>query len=217
MPLSAIIFDLDGTLLDSLGELAASANAALASLGLPGHPVDAYRTYVGNGMDNLIMRSLPDTHRDEATLKRLFKAMRDEYRDRWDQSRPYRGVPDMLDALVARHIPVAVLSNKPHDYTRRIVDHALGGWPWADVRGALPDVPIKPDPASALDMASAMGLAPADIAYMGDSDVDMFTATNAGMTGVGAAWGFRGRTELADAGADLIIDSPTDILKHLAP
>ncbi len=212
MPIRAIAFDLDGTLLDSLRELAASANAALEAMGLPAHPEDAYRRFVGDGMDMLARRALPGDEPSPEDIARLAEAVRAQYERRWPESRPYPGVAELLDALAGRGLPAMILSNEPDAFTRRIVERTLGGWPWAAVRGAMPGTPLKPDPAGALALAQAMGLDPSHMALVGDSDVDVLTARAAGMRAVGALWGFRGRAELAAAGAHALIASPPDLL-----
>lgn len=210
---SAVVFDLDGTLVDTLEDLAESANEALRALGAPVHPIPAYRQMVGGGIRRLLERALPEGRRDEATVVEALERMRTIYGGRWAQvSRPYPGIPELLDTLSAREVPMAVLSNKPHEFTVEMVQVLLQRWSFDAVYGARPDVPLKPDPTAALAVAELLGMPPARCAYLGDSDVDMFTARRAGMLAVGAAWGFRGAAELRAAGAELVVDEPSALM-----
>lgn len=214
----AVIFDLDGTLLDTLADLAESANAALQAVGAPPHPLASYRQLVGGGVRRLMERALPEHRRDDATVAAAVEAMRAQYALRWAAtSRPYPGIPALLDALAAQGVPVGVLSNKPHDFTVKMVAALLAPWAFRAVAGAQPGVPLKPDPASALALADALGVPPARCALVGDSDVDMLTARAAGMRAVGAAWGFRGPEELVAAGADLLLHRPSALLALFPP
>ena len=213
----AAVFDLDGTLLDTLGELADSGNAALEALGFPTHPEEAYRYFVGNGMESLVRRILPETARDAATVARGLEAVRGAYSRRWDASRPYAGVPALLDALSAAGLPLAVLSNKPDDFTRLTVERLLGRWDFAFVRGVRDDTPPKPDPRGALDLARRLNVEPAACLYLGDTATDMETATGAGMYALGAVWGFRTPDELRDSGARALLEKPTDMIPYAIP
>ena len=212
----ALIFDLDGTLLDTLDDLADSGNAALAALSLPQHPRDAYRLFVGLGVGELVRRMLPETRRDEASLKSAGALLIAEYKRRWNvKTRPYPGVADLLEALRALGLPLCVLSNKPQDYTDLTVREFFPGFPFAHVRGARPDVPNKPHPAGALALAQELALAPGSIAFVGDSSTDMKTARGAGMLPVGVLWGFRDEAELLENGARHLLAAPMDLLALL--
>ena len=216
MRFAAAVFDLDGTLLDTLADLADSTNAALAAAGHPPHPTDAYRYFVGNGIENLVRCALPALARDDASVARAKAAMEAEYSRRWQaKTQPYAGVPELLDALSARHIPMAILSNKPQAFTRLTVDELLPRWSFYPVCGAQPDVPRKPDPAAALHIAAALGLSPGACLYLGDTDTDMQTATRAGMYALGATWGFRSGDELRQSGARALLAAPLDLLNFL--
>ncbi len=208
----AVIFDLDGTLLDTLSDLAAAANRALEAEGYHSHPVDAYRHMVGSGVRVLIERALPQgAHRPE-TVNRLEKTFREEYSAHWKvQSHPYSGIAEMLGFLNKRMIPLGVLSNKPHSFTLLCVEHFFPSGTFTAIRGQSDDCPVKPHPAGALTLAGELGAEASSVLLVGDSDVDMETAKRAGMTGAGAAWGFRGAAELAAAGAGIILTSPQDI------
>lgn len=213
----AVIFDLDGTLLNSLEDLADAMNAVLGAATLPGHPLDAYRYFVGEGIETLVRRALPENHRDEAAVARFVAAMAAEYDRRClVKTRPYPGVPALLDALTARGVPMAVLSNKPHGPTVEMVAALLGSWTFAAVLGARPGVPKKPDPAGARELAGLLGLPAAAIVYVGDTATDMATAAAAGMFGVGVLWGFRTAEELRAAGARALVGEPRELLVLVA-
>jgi phosphoglycolate phosphatase len=211
-----VVFDLDGTLLDTLEDLAGSTNAALRELGFAEHPVDRYRTFVGDGVGELARRALPEGRRDSASVDRAVAAIRDVYGRRWaERTRPYAEIPELLDELTARRLQLAVLSNKPHDLTTRIVAALLPRWSFAAVLGARPETPRKPDPRGALAIARQLGLPPAQLLYLGDSGVDMTTARAAGMVALGALWGFRGEEELSAAGAQRLLQRPLELLALL--
>ncbi len=206
----AFIFDLDGTLVDTIADIAAGMNAFLRAKGWPEHEVPAYKRMVGRGLTNLIRAAVPASEADRAG--ELYPEAYAAYDAMGiGSSTPYPGAARALGTLAAAGAPLAVLSNKPDDITRRMVAGLFPDVPFAMVRGGLPGVPAKPDPHSALEAAGLFGLAPGDCAFVGDSDVDMKTALAAGMRGVGAAWGFRGEAELRAAGAVVIARSMADI------
>ncbi|MCX6908944.1 MAG: HAD family hydrolase [Verrucomicrobia bacterium] len=213
MKYKAVLFDLDGTLLDTLEDLADSMNASLARVGAPPHPVANYRYFVGDGVLTLCHRVLPADRRDEATIKAAAAAMRDEYGQRWAaKTRPYPGIPELLDALTARGVAMAVLSNKNNDFTKLCVEKLLGRWRFDAVQGLDETIHKKPDPSGALSVAQRLKLAPADFLYLGDTNTDMKTAVAAGMFPVGALWGFRTAEELTTHGAKVLIAQPMDLL-----
>ncbi len=209
----AIVFDLDGTLLDTLADLADSTNAALAEMGLPQHPVEAYRYFVGDGLENLVKRTIGPRANDPEAVARGVEFARQEYARRWaDKSKPYPGIPELLDQLTASGIPMAVFSNKPDEFTQLCVKRLLPSWRFAAVLGATAELPRKPDPSGAFAVAAKLGVAPADVLYLGDTNTDMQTAVAAGMYPVGALWGFRTADELREAGAAVLVESPIDVL-----
>jgi phosphoglycolate phosphatase len=210
----AVLFDLDGTLLDTIEDLTDSMNAALGRLGFPGHSSEACKQLVGEGVEHFASSALPsEQSRNEAMVARCVVLMKEEYWKRWAvKTRPYSGIAELLDALVGRDFRLAVLSNKADDFTTMMVAHFLPGWRFETVAGARPDVPRKPDPAPAIIVAEELGLAPAEIVFLGDSRTDMETARAAGMFPVGALWGFRSAEELLRSGARYLIRRPDELL-----
>ena len=216
MRLRAIIFDLDGTLLDTLEDLADAMNSVLAETRLPTHPVAAYRYFVGDGIEMLVRRSLPFEVPDERELARFVELARRAYAERWTcKTRPYPGVPEMVRAFARAGFRLAVLSNKPDDAAHAVVRTFLPGIDFEVVLGATPTRPKKPDPAAALEVAERIGVPPEEIAFMGDTSVDMRTAVAAGMFPIGVLWGFRTAEELIDSGARLLVAAPGDLLPLL--
>lgn len=216
MPIRAVLFDLDGTLLDSLADIAESMNIVLQERGLAGHPSDSYRAFVGDGVTKLVERALPPERRGRGEIAACVDRMREVYGKRCsDRTRPYDGIAELLDALVERGLLLAVLSNKPHDLTVRLVSGLLSRWSFAFVFGERPGVPRKPDPTSAREVAALLGVEPRDCLYVGDTPTDMATANAAGMPSVGACWGFRDAEELRNAGAGALASNPTDVLDRL--
>jgi len=214
MSYQAVLFDLDGTLADTLDDIADAVNHALALHGLPTHPRDAYRTLVGEGVDRLVEKAVPDNRGD--LHDSVYGGVRDYYLAHMlDKTAAYDGVPDMLDALAARGIPMAVLSNKPGPATERIVAELFGRWEFAAVVGQTPEEPHKPDPGAALRIAAAVGAAPGRCLFLGDTSTDMETAVAAGMFPVGALWGFREADELLAFGARALIERPMDLIPLL--
>lgn len=209
MNCTSIIFDLDGTLLDTLDDLADAGNRVLAAAGLPVHPVEKYRYFVGEGMLKLIERILPAAMREPDQIKRFAEAFREDYGRNWQvKTALYPGIADMLTALQDKGIILNVLSNKPQDFTRLCVTKFMPDWPFQLVLGQREGVPRKPDPAGALDIAAEIGRQPAEIVYLGDTATDMKTARAAGMYAVGALWGFRTAQELSQNGAATLVSHP---------
>ncbi len=211
-----IVFDLDGTLLDSLEDLAESMNAVLYKMGFPTHDIEKYKYFVGDGMDNLVMRALPQQHIEDSIVAKSIVLMKEEYGNRFtNKTRPYDGIQELLDELAHRGIKTAVLSNKPDDMVKSIVKRLLPGRQFAAVMGQRDGIPKKPDPYAALEIANYLGIKPDNFLYVGDTDTDMKTANAAGMFPVGVLWGFREEGELMQSGARAIIKEPSDILKLL--
>lgn len=216
MLFDAILFDLDGTLLDTLEDIADSMNAVLARFGYPALPANDYRYHTGDGVRKLALRALRAAGGDEGRLDVAIEAMREEYSRRWaDKTRPYQGVEDLLSGLRERGIGRAILSNKPDDFTKLVVEHFFGNECFAAVRGVRDGVPRKPDAAGALAIAHEMRIAPERFLYVGDTNTDMQTAVAAGMFPVGALWGFRSEEELRASGAAVVLARPLDVLDFL--
>lgn len=209
----AVLFDLDGTLADTLADLANAVNWALAQLGCPTHPVDSYRLKVGDGARQLCERALPADRQD--LIEETLRLMRNRYSEHcFELSRLYKGIPELIAALAERY-QLAVLSNKPDHFTKRMIAHYFNPSPFSVVRGQLPDVPLKPDPTAALQIARELVVPPAQWLYLGDTNTDMRTARAAGMHPVGVLWGFRDREELVESGAEHIVAKPEEVLKLL--
>lgn len=211
----AVLFDLDGTLLDTLADIAAAMNRTLADRGLPVHESQAYRLMVGSGFEALVRRAMPEEKRDDAELLgELVRAMLQEYGETLTvKTRPYDGIPELTTALRRMGLPLAVLSNKADDMVQRTVGEFFPADTFAVVRGLRDGSSAKPDPTSAIGIAEELNVEPQTVVFLGDSDVDMMTAKNAGMLGIGAEWGFRGREELEKAGAARVISTPPELIE----
>ena len=216
MSYRAVIFDLDGTLLDSLEDLADSMNAVLARQQFPVHAVDRYRYFVGDGISELVKRVLPEQLRTDALVAENIRWMSTEYEARWNKkTQPYPGIVELLAALTDAGLRMAVLSNKPDPFTKIMVPALLPGWNFEPILGARPGVPVKPDPQAALEIAGQLAVPPHERLYLGDTATEMRTANAAGMMAIGVAWGFRPIEELQQHGAQRIIHYPTDLLPLL--
>ncbi len=209
----AVIFDLDGTLVDSLRDIAEAMDDVLVELELPRRTLREYESFIGDGARMLVRRALgPRSDLEERALA----AFRAQYFARLTlHTRPYDGIETLLEELAAREVPSAVLSNKPHPATVAIVEELFGAHPFAAVLGQRSDIPQKPDPSGALELARILGREPGHILFVGDTSIDIRTAHAAGMIAVGVAWGMRSRGELRDAGAAHIVDVPADLLALL--
>lgn len=211
----AALFDMDGTLLDTLEDIADATNGALRRMGFPEKTLADYRYAVGDGMEMLIRRVLPVGAGDEEAVLGCLNRMRELYRQCWSaKTRPYGGVPELLENLAGRGVRLALLSNKPQEFTTLMAAHFFPEARFAEVRGARPGIPRKPDPAAALEIAGSLGVAPARIFYLGDTATDMETALAAGMFPGGALWGFRPEAELREAGAKALFAHPSEVLDY---
>lgn len=216
MDFSAVIFDLDGTLLYTLEEIATAGNDALARLGYPTHPVDAYNHFLGSGAKKLALRMLPPDQQTQEVFNRFNPILEEELnRSLNTVATPYPGIAEALHKLEESGKKYAVLSNKPEKFTKVAIRKFLPSANFFEVRGGRDDMPLKPAPDSALALARNMGVEPERTLFVGDTDVDMLTASNAGMISVGAAWGYRGADELAKAGAQVVVDASEDLVKLL--
>lgn len=212
---TTMIFDLDGTLIDSLLDIADAANKTLESMKYPIHPVDAYRQFVGDGLLTLAQRIAPE-HTKEDKIAEIVKMFKVHYDRNWDlHTRPYPGIMDMLQKVAESGINTAVLSNKPDEFTRICAARFFPDIAFGQVFGNRKQVPKKPDPKAALELAAHFQTPPESCLFVGDSRVDIMTGKAAGMTSMGVTWGFRERRELEEAGADIIVDSPADIVSFV--
>lgn len=216
-PIEAVIFDLDGTLADTIGDLAASVNTVLAAHDFPQHPLSAYKAMVGNGFAALLRRALPPWAIEDArSFNELLAEASSIYaRESLATTKPYPGIPELLFALQEKRVLCAVLSNKPDEMTRRMVSSLFPGVSFLAVMGDKASRPKKPDPASALAIADSAGIPPSRFAFVGDSGVDMETAKSAGMGPFGASWGYRSIAELEASGAVAILENPSALLSYL--
>jgi phosphoglycolate phosphatase len=212
MKFDAAIFDLDGTLLDTLTDLSNSANHALKAVSRPTYDREAYRTLVGQGVDNLFIDALGPDH--QHLHSQAVAAFHAHYADhRFDTTAPYPGIWRLLMTLQSQGFQLGVLSNKPHLATVDVIDRYFAELKWSVVRGHKPGTAPKPVPTSARQVIDEMSVKPERCVYVGDTKVDMLTGKAAGMFTVGVAWGFRSVQELQDNGADAIVDSADELIE----
>lgn len=211
-----VIFDLDGTLLNTIADLATATNQALQHYGYPTHEVEAYRFFVGNGINKLFERALPETERTEENILKIRSQFVPYYdTHNADLSRPYPGIPELLMTLQQKGIKIAVASNKYQAATRKLIAHYFPEINFVEVLGQREGIPAKPDPSIVNEIRIKAGVDEKEILYAGDSNVDMQTAHNAGVTAVGVAWGFRPRTELEALHPAYIIEKAEELLSLL--
>lgn len=211
---SLIVFDLDGTLINSLDDLAISANHVLREKGYPEHELSAYRRFVGNGIAKLIERALPPNDRSVENVASVCNEFVAYYSlHKADCTAPYEGIVPMLRTLKERGLLLAVASNKFHTATVELVAHYFGEGFFDFVYGQRDGIPPKPDPTVVFDILKDAGVEKSETLYVGDSGVDMRTASNADVCSIGVTWGFRDRAELLETGACHIVDHPSEILK----
>jgi phosphoglycolate phosphatase len=216
MKIEAVIFDLDGTLLDTIEDIAEASNRVYGRRGLAPFSIAEMKRLVGEGAEELVRKAFAARGvlaPSDADMAAIIRDYRREYEACWRlHSRPYAGVPEALTELARRRIKTAVLSNKAQMFTSVMTSDLIPDHRFDVIRGALPGVPLKPDPAPALAIAVELGLAPAACAFVGDTSIDMTTARAAGMFAAGALWGFRTADELRSSGADVLLASPADLL-----
>jgi len=212
----AVLFDLDGTLVDSLEDLGESMNAVLKQNGFPIHPIEAYQKFIGDGVKKLVERALPHSKNLPDSLEFYVSAMREKYATHWNVNTVlYPGISELLDALTQMNIPLSVLSNKDDSFTQTIVKTLFKKWTFAHIQGALPNIPIKPDPTGANSISKKLNISPSRFFYLGDMKVDIETAVRAKMIPVGVTWGWGQKNDLLKAGARCLLNKPTELMGFL--
>lgn len=215
MKFKAVLFDLDGTLVNSLIDIADSINKVLQERNFPTHSYEMINDFIGSGLRNLVTKALPETHKDEATIESVFQAMMTNYRENCtNKTYAYDGIIELLDELKSRNIKLAVLSNKADELTKKI---GLTLFPdyFEIVMGLKSEATKKPNPSGAIEISNDLGISPEEILYVGDSGIDMQTAKNANIYAVGVLWGYRPKEELVAEGAQSIINHPLDLIELL--
>lgn len=212
----AVVFDLDGTLLDTIPDIAGALNRALAACGLPTHPVRRVETFVGGGIRDAVRKAVPADTPDE-TLERILEIYKEDYCNRCtEQTARYPGVPEMLERLLQHGFALGVLSNKTEATAQKIVRTYFPDVPFRCVLGRVDGRPLKPDPAAAVPVLEALGLPAGEVAYAGDSGTDILFARAVGMVPAAAPWGYRSRDELVEKGALLVPENPRELGELLA-
>lgn len=216
MIFEAVLFDLDGTLIDTLEDIGDAVNRVLSKNKFPTHATFTYRKFVGDGSRTLMERALPKEHRNDKNIDVCLKEYVEDYSRNYNvKSKLYFGIANLLDRLKAKSVKLAILSNKPDAMTKTCVNAFLPKWDFDVVFGQRDSVPCKPNPQGALEIAKKMSIPPSNFLYLGDTATDMKTAVSAGMFPVGVLWGFRSSKELKENGACAIIDQPLAVLDLL--
>ena len=211
-----IIFDLDGTLLNTIADLASATNHALAANGYPQHATEEYRFFVGNGINKLFERALPDGEKTETNVLRIRQSFIPYYDVHCaDLTCPYPGIPELLNTLQQKGIQIAVASNKYQRATGKLIPHFFPDIRFTAILGQREGIPRKPDPQIVHEIIKLAGVQPENVLYVGDSNVDMQTALHAKVDGIGVTWGFRPRTELEEGHPYAIIDKASDLLAYI--
>lgn len=215
MKFKGVIFDLDGTLVNSLEDIGDSMNIILQENNYPTHSYETYNYFIGSGIRNLVSKALPKTHNDEKQINRCFDSMMEVYRDNCiHKTKPYDGIIELLDELSSRNMKLSVLSNKADEFTKKITYSLFPNY-FKPVLGLRMEEHKKPNPLGALEISKELGINPEELLYLGDSGIDMQTANNANMNAVGVLWGFRPKEELVSNGAKHLITNPLDLIEIL--
>ena len=213
MEYKAVLFDLDGTLIDTVDDIGDAANRVLSNRKFPTHSISTYRLFIGEGVRMLFTRALPEEDRNQDLITTCLKEFIEDYRYNYNvKTKLYDGVPELLDMLTQRGLKLAILSNKPHPITKDCVAFFLSQWDFNVVLGQHDSIPRKPDPQGALEVAQRLAILPSKFIYLGDTAIDMKTAVSAGMFPVGVLWGFRPLEELMKNGARIVIDEPMQLM-----
>ncbi len=211
MRFKAAVFDLDGTLLNTLEDIADSVNTMLSLHQFPRHSYEAYKYLIGDGLTELVARAIPAENRHPERINSYVTEAFKEYQQHYNiKTKLYKGIPELLSGLRSKGFTLAIVTNKPDELTQKTVKHYLSEFPFKIVIGESPQFPKKPDPESTLYIAKTLNISPSECVYFGDTCIDMKTAKSAGMFAVGVLWGFRKARELAEHGANLLIHKPAD-------
>ncbi|MCE9518855.1 MAG: HAD family hydrolase [Verrucomicrobia bacterium] len=211
--MKAFIFDLDGTLIDSLADIAEAVNRALDQHGFPRQPVECFPQLIGEGVGTLVERAVPPDALHTLDISSVIADYQHHYADTWrDKTKPYDGITEVISALRSRDIKTAVLSNKPDHFTKLCCDHFFAPDSFDIVLGAREAVPRKPHPQAGFELAAELGVSLNECLYIGDSGLDMAFAVNSGMLPVGVLWGFRSESELRAHGASRLMVTPQELL-----
>ena len=215
--IKAVLFDLDGTLLNTIEDIKDSVNIMLAKHGYPLHSTEEYKILVGGGFDTLIKKALPkEVLDDEKIVQQCFEEAKDAFSKNWDKkTAPYDGVVEMLEKLFKLDLKIGILSNKPHDFTLLTVKKFLPEFDFEFIQGVEADNLKKPDKEFALKVIKPLNISSSDVIYVGDTKTDMQLAKNASFLAIGVTWGFRKREELIENGADIIVNTPSELYKEI--
>ena len=215
MKFKGIIFDLDGTLVDSLHDISDAMNTVLESLNYPTHTYDTYQYFIGSGLRNLVSKALPSSNNKEEQIEICFEMMIQEYRKICtSKTKPYEGILELLDNLTSQNIKLAVFSNKADELTKKIASEIFPNH-FDTAVGLSTEELKKPNPFEAIEISKKWNLKPEEILFVGDSDIDMKTAVNANMFPVGVSWGYRTEEELKSSGAKLVINNASELIEIL--
>lgn len=217
MQYSVIIFDLDGTLLDTVDDIGSAANQVLKEMGYSPHPLSAYRQFVGSGVAVLFERALPQEHADQSVVNECLARFGQAYETYWNQaSAPYEEIPELLVQLLGSDYRLAVLSNKPDLFAKKCVSAYFAAYQFHPVFGQRTGVARKPDPQAVWEIMKYHDVSAKQTLFVGDSEIDIQTAQNAGIFSVGVAWGYRNSELLLAQGVDLLIEQPSELLSFLS-
>ncbi|MDD3265918.1 MAG: HAD family hydrolase [Burkholderiales bacterium] len=214
MKYKAVVFDLDGTLLNTILDIANPVNLVLKQYGMPTHEIENFRYLIGNGIGNLVYRALPSEVAESTLYSKVLESVLEEYQKHLNRStKPYDGITDMLQNLANLGVSINILSNKADEFMDEVVSQYFSEFNFDFIFGARHGVPLKPNPHSIFEIMSELDIDSDECVFVGDSDADMQAAKNAGVYAVGVNWGFRGKEELLRNGADIVIDTPGELQK----
>jgi len=214
MNFKAVIFDLDGTLVNSIKDIAMSMNIVLTNNNFPTYDVKTYESFIGHGVRDLVSKAIPESYRDTESVTRFFSEMMVVYRENCVKNTSvYKGITELLEELAIQNIPLAVLSNKVDELTKKVVSHLFPSFNFVEVLGMTTESLKKPNPEKALLIAKKLEIDTKEILFVGDSEADIETAVNAGMQAIGVLWGFRNEAQLRVAGASTILRNPLELLE----